>query len=53
MFVTNDGKYSPLTVLTGYYSVFAVLFLFNFIFNSERITLEGPYLIGSRYVSDG
>ena len=53
MFVTNDGKYSPLTVLTGYYSVFVVLLLFNFIFNSERIILEGPYLIGSRYVSDG
>ena len=48
MFVTNDGKYSPLTVLTGYYSVFAVLLLFNFIFSSERITLEGHFWIGSR-----
>ena len=50
MFVTNDGKYSPLTVLAGYYSVFAVLLLFNFIFNSERIKLEGHYWIGSRYI---
>ena len=53
MFVTNDGKYDPILVLAGYYSVFLVLLIFNFIFNSERITLEGPYLIGSRYVSDG
>ena len=46
MFVTNDGKYSPLMVLTGYYSVFAVLLLFNFFFNSERITRAGHFWIG-------
>ena len=51
MFVTNDGQYSPLTVLTGYYSVVAVLFLFNFIFNSERITLEGHYWTGNRAIN--
>ena len=46
MFVTNEGKYSPLMVLTGYYSVFAVLLLFNFFFNSERITRAGHFWIG-------
>ena len=35
MFVTNEGKYDPIMVLLGYYSVFAVLLLFNFIFNSS------------------
>ena len=50
MFVTNDGKYSPLTVLAGYYSVFAVLLLFNLIFNSEIKMREGHYWIGSRYI---
>ena len=46
MFVANDGKYDPVMVLLGYYSVFALLFLFNIIFNSEKITLEGHYWIG-------
>ena len=50
MFVNNDGKYDPIMVLGGYYSVFLVLVLFNFIFNSERIKLEGHYWIGSRYI---
>ena len=48
MFVTNNGKYDPIVVLVGYYSVFAVLLLFNFIFNSEMISLEGHYWIGNR-----
>ena len=47
MFVTK-GKYDPMLVLLGYYSVFAVLFLFNLIFNSEKITLAGHYWIGNR-----
>ena len=51
MFVTNDGKYDPILVLAGYYSVFLVLLLFNFIFNSERITLEGHYWIGTAHIS--
>ena len=46
MFVTNDGKYSPLTVLGGYYTVFTALFLFNFFFNKEKVTREGHYWIG-------
>ena len=48
MFMTNNGKYDPIMVLVGYYSVFAVLLLFNFIFNSEMISLEGHYWIGNR-----
>ena len=46
MFVTNDGKYSPLTVLAGYYAVFILLLLFNFFFNSERMSKEGHYWTG-------
>ena len=50
MFVTTGGKYDPIMVLLGYYSVFAVLLLFNFIFNSETISLEGHYWIGNRWL---
>ena len=49
MFLTNGGKFSPLAVLAGYYGVFAFMLLFNFLYNSERVTLEGHYWIGIAY----
>ena len=46
MFVRNEGVYSPLQVLVSYYSTFAVLLLFNVLFNYESVIMKSYYWFG-------
>ena len=46
LYVTNHGHFSSIQTLIAYYTVFAVLVIFNIIFNDSRDLGRGKYWIG-------
>ena len=46
LYVINAGEFSAMYTLCGYYFVFAVLMVFNWVFSSSRDVYTGKYWIG-------
>ena len=46
LYVTNHGHFSSIQTLIAYYTVFAVLVIFNIVFNDSKDLGRGKYWIG-------
>ena len=46
LYVTNEGKFSSLKTLMGYYSIVLALVIFHLIFNNKRPSYSSAYYIG-------
>ena len=46
MYVTNNGEFSSMTTLVGYYLTVMVLAVFHFFFNKTRPSCSSSYWIG-------
>ena len=51
LYMINAGEFSALYTLCGYYFVFAVLMVFNWVFSSSRDVYTGKYWIGKHRVA--
>ena len=46
MIVHNKGKFSPLTTLVSFYTMFAIMLVFNVVFNERRNLSSAKYWLG-------
>ena len=48
MIVHNDGKFSPMRTLTSFYTMVAIMIIFNIVFNKSRDICSFKYWIGKQ-----
>ena len=46
MMTTNNGKFSPVQSVVGFYTMVAIMIVFNIIFNESKICWSLRYMIG-------
>ena len=50
LYVTNEGQFSSLKTLVGYYSIVLALIIFHFFFNNKRPSCSSAYCIGLTFL---
>ena len=51
MIVHNNGRFSPMTTLTSFYTMVGIMSIFNIIFNERRNVYSATYWLGECYTS--